>query len=168
MAERPTPQKAAAAVSSELFDSLEDPHAGTLGCLQCCAMPANYQLDEGNQQLCISKEEFEAVLKKHKASKAEKQLHLRTRAQHTDGSSFASAFCSNVLQRLLRFFRGLSWFVGCCCSDQKCCLNSTALHVRLCNGWVALNSVKSCRTHFISAGPPRGRYRESSDRSDQV
>ena len=44
----------------------------------CTKMPANYQLDgDDEQQLCISRKEYAAVLKKHKATAEKQQQRLR-------------------------------------------------------------------------------------------
>jgi hypothetical protein len=49
----------------------------------CTQLPDNYQLDEHDeQQLCISNEDYAAVLKKHKATskKQQQQQQKRLRA----------------------------------------------------------------------------------------
>jgi hypothetical protein len=61
----------------------------------CTKMPANYQFDgDDEQQLCISRKEYAAVPKKHKAT-AEKQQRLRDvrRSMRALKLSFGSCCC---------------------------------------------------------------------------
>jgi hypothetical protein len=64
----------------------------------CSKVPDNYQLDQNDRQvLCISKQEFDGVLKKHKATGTQKQQWLRSlKAQFRKSSTFAAAFWGSL------------------------------------------------------------------------
>ena len=65
-------------------------------CDVCSKLPANYQLDgDDEQQLCISSKEYEAVLKKHKASAEKQQQRLREIQAEYEG--FAAEFWKLLL-----------------------------------------------------------------------
>jgi hypothetical protein len=65
-------------------------------------MPANYQFDgDDEQQLCISRKEYAAVLKKHKATAEKQQQRLRdVQAEYEGFEVLEAAAVMEVLMRL--------------------------------------------------------------------